>query len=122
MAIKNLFNFYKDTDYRTIDIMYKHNLISNELYDKYHSKFTNIKLIISFCTYDYIDLAEIWVAELSKLNITNYVIISADQKTNDYLTSKNINTELINYDKKESFWVYRIKVIKMFLEKKHITI
>lgn len=75
-------------------------------------------IIISFSTYDYIDLAEIWVAELSKLNITNYIIISADQKTNDYLTSKNINTELINYDKKESFWVYRIKVIKMFLEKK----
>ena len=37
-------------------------------------------LIVSFCNYDYVKLAEIWVAELSKLNITNYIIISADQK------------------------------------------
>jgi hypothetical protein len=74
-------------------------------------------LIISFCNYDYVKLAEIWVAELSKLNITNYIIISADQKTYEHLKSKNINTELRNYDTKESFWVYRIKVIQTFLEK-----
>ena len=74
-------------------------------------------IIISFCNYDYIELAEIWVTELSNLNITNYIIISADQRTYEHLKSKNINTELRNYDKKESFWVYRIKVIKNFLEK-----
>ena len=37
-------------------------------------------MIISFCNYDYVKLAEIWVAELTKLNITNYLIISADQE------------------------------------------
>lgn len=74
-------------------------------------------IIISFCNYDYVKLAEIWVAELYKINITNYVIISADEKTYDHLKSKNINTELRNYDKKESFWVYRIKVMQTFLEK-----
>ena len=106
LAIQNLYNFYKDTDYRTIEIMYKYNLISNELYHKYVSKITNKReIIISFCNYDYVKLAEIWVAELSKLNITNYVIISADQKTYDHLKSKNINTELSNHDKKESFGV-----------------
>ena len=74
-------------------------------------------LIISFCNYDYVNLAKIWLEELAKLNITNYVIISADQKTYEHLKSKNIITELRNYDKRESFWVYRIKVIQSFLEK-----
>ena len=77
----------------------------------------NHKLIISFCNHDYVELAEIWVAEIAKLNITNYIIISADQKTYEHLKSKNINTELSNHDKKESFWVYRMKVIQSFLEK-----
>ena len=29
LAIENLYNFYKDTDYKAIDIMYRYNLISN---------------------------------------------------------------------------------------------
>ena len=74
-------------------------------------------IIISFCNYDYIRLAEIWVKELNKINITNYIIISADQKTYEHFKSKNVNTELRNYDKKDSFWVYRLKVIQSFLEK-----
>ena len=121
LAIQNLYNFFKDTDYRTIEIMYKYNLISNELYHKYVSKSLIGEIIISFCNYDYVELAEIWVAEIAKLNITNYIIISADQKTFEHLKSKNINTELRNYDKKESFWVYRIKVIQSFLEKNTYT-
>ena len=58
-----------------------------------------------------------WITELSKLNITNYIIISTDQKTYEYLKSKNINTELRNYDKNETFWIYRIKILKSFFEK-----
>lgn len=73
-------------------------------------------LIISFCNYAYIKLAEIWVLELNKLNITNYVIISADQKTYEYLKSKNINTKFCYYDIKELFWVYRIKILQRFLK------
>ncbi|MAA50597.1 MAG: hypothetical protein CMP83_10535 [Gammaproteobacteria bacterium] len=83
----------------------------------YYEIIINKSLIVSFCNYDYVKLAEIWVTELSKLNITNYIIISADQKTYEHLKSKNINTELSNHDKKESFWVYRMKVIQSFLEK-----
>ena len=79
------------------------------------NKFTY--LIVSFCNYDYIKLAEIWLSELNKINIKNYLIISADKKTYLHLKSKNINTELRNYDKKESFWVYRIKVFQSLLEK-----
>ena len=33
-------------------------------------------MIISFCNYDYVKLAEIWVVELTKLNITNLNNIS----------------------------------------------
>lgn len=84
---------------------------------KIFSVLNNNYLIISFCSYDYIDLAEMWITELSKLNITNYIIISTDQKTYEYLKSKNINTELRNYDKNETFWIYRIKILKSFFEK-----
>jgi len=78
---------------------------------------SNDYLVISFCNYDYVKLAEIWITELNKINVAKYIIISADEKTYKHLKSKNINTELKNYNQKESFWVYRINIIKSFLEK-----
>jgi len=37
LAKRNLYNFYKDTDYATLDILYKYNLIDKKLYNKYYS-------------------------------------------------------------------------------------
>ena len=85
--------------------------------DNIENLINNNYLIISFCSYDYVKLAEIWVQKLVNLNITNYLIISTDKKTYNHFISKNINTELRNYNKKETFWVYRIKILKNFFEK-----
>ena len=41
LARRNLYNFYKDTDYATLDVLYKHNLIDKQLYDKYYSNIFN---------------------------------------------------------------------------------
>lgn len=112
VAIQNARNFYKATDYKTLQVMARYNLISRKLYNQY----TNRNIIISFCSYDYVDLAEIWVAELSKINITNYVIVSTDQRTHTHLASKNINTTLVKFNNKESFWLYRIKTLQTFLK------
>ena len=50
--------------------------------------------IVSFCSFDYVEVAQNWVSHLSMHNITNYVIITMDDETYDYLNDRNINTKL----------------------------
>lgn len=37
IAIKNLLNFYKDTDYKTLEILHKYNFIEKKLLDEYYT-------------------------------------------------------------------------------------
>lgn len=74
-------------------------------------------LILSFCNYDYIELAIHWINSLKELNVNNYLIISTDNKTFDSLKSKNIKTELFIYNNAQSFWEYRINVINEYLKR-----
>lgn len=45
-------------------------------------------IIISFCNFQYKKLAEIWVNELKKLDINNYIIISTGKKHTHILNLK----------------------------------
>ena len=42
LAIENLYHFYKETDYKSLKLMYQHNLIPKDLYEKYISTPLNI--------------------------------------------------------------------------------
>jgi hypothetical protein len=55
----------------------------------------NTPLIISFCNWNYSKVALNWVAYLEKLGITNYLIVSLDKKTEDFLRENSINTKLM---------------------------
>ena len=52
--------------------------------------------IVSFCSFDYVVVAENWVRYLSKHNIKNYIIIAMDNETYNYLDDRKINTKLIH--------------------------
>lgn len=72
----------------------------SEFYDLVSKRAQNNRIIISFTNFGFVDLADNLIACFQKLSITNYVMVALDQKSFDYLTSKNIPTHLIHLEKK----------------------
>ena len=64
-------------------------MVLKEEVDKYAK---NELLVVSFCNKLYKRIALNWVAYLKKLDIENYVIVSADRETEKFLIGNNINT------------------------------
>jgi hypothetical protein len=52
-------------------------------------------LIVSFCSFDLVNIAMNWVAFLKDHKIENYLIVSMDQETFDFLIQQKVNTKFI---------------------------
>ena len=68
------------------------NVVLKEEVDKYAK---NELLVVSFCNRLYKRVALNWVAYLKRLGITNYLIVSLDSETKNFLDENNINTKLM---------------------------
>ncbi len=79
--------------------------------------------IVSFCSFDYTEVAQNWVYYLNKHNIKNYVIIAMDEETYDYLNDNNINTRLVHgkiLKKSGTGWKFRFQTILKLLKEGNI--
>lgn len=72
---------------------------------------SNNNIIVTFSDCNYRNLAIVFAEHLDKLNIKNYIIISADQIVYEHLKNANINTFLIPKIE-DNFWIYRTNIIK----------
>jgi hypothetical protein len=78
----------------------------------------NELLVVSFCNKLYKRIALNWVAYLKKLNIENYVIVSADRETEKFLLDNNINTIYIRGTlprQSKKGWRWRTEQLSRFL-------
>lgn len=75
-------------------------------------------LIISFCSFDYRELALIWVSKLQNINVSNYIIIATDEKTYRFLVKHKVNTKLCVKNVSDTFWIYRMNVLHTFFMEK----
>lgn len=76
-------------------------------------------LIVSFCNWNYSRVALNWVAYLRKLEIERYLIISLDEKTEEFLLKNGINTKLIRGEilkKSGTGWRWRFQQTYNFLK------
>ena len=79
--------------------------------------------IVSFCSFDYVEVAQNWVSHLSMHNITNYVIIAMDDETYDYLNDRNINTKLVHgkiLKRSGTGWKFRFQTMYELLKEGNI--
>ncbi len=77
----------------------------------------NNTVVIAFGDIRYINVIEEWLKRIVKLQVRNYVFISLDDETQNYLVSRGYNTSLVPYKGNlGEFWVFRLKVIRRLLE------
>ena len=79
--------------------------------------------IVSFCSFDYVVVAENWVRYLSKHNIKNYIIIAMDNETYNYLDDRKINTKLIHgkiLKRSGTGWKFRFQTMYELLKEGNI--
>ena len=76
--------------------------------------------IIVFANYNYLPVLENWIIAIQKTGITNYLIISLDEKLHLYLRQRSIHTLLrpceLDLGK---LWIHRVEVILEFIAKGH---
>jgi hypothetical protein len=96
-------------------IYLKYTIILMEIIDQI--KDTNNNVIITFCNQKYIKLGKLWINELKKINVHNFLIVSCDILTYRFFKKLKCNTMLCEYNNKESFWVYRIAIITDIIKK-----
>jgi len=90
-------------------------MVLKEEVDKYAK---NELLVVSFCNKLYKRIALNWVAYLKKLNIENYVIVSADRETEKFLLKNNVNTIYIRGTlprQSKKGWRWRTEQLSRFL-------
>ena len=79
--------------------------------------------IVSFCSFDYVEVAQNWVRYLDKHNITNYIIIAMDVETYDYLDEHEINTKLVHgkiLKRSGTGWKFRFQTMYELLKEGNI--
>jgi hypothetical protein len=76
----------------------------------------NENYIIVFANYNYLLVLENWLEAVRRIDVSNFIIISLDEKLHNYLTDKNINSRLrpceLDLGK---LWIHRIEVIEELL-------
>ena len=75
--------------------------------------------IISFCSFDYIEVAKNWVQYLPNHNIENYVIVAMDTETYNHLLEQKINTKLVHGEilkRSGTGWKFRFQTMYEMLK------
>jgi len=75
--------------------------------------------IISFCSFDYVEVAKNWVQYLSNHNIENYVIVALDTETYNHLLKQKINTKLVHGEilkRSGTGWKFRFQTMYEMLK------
>ena len=111
LSIKNDFDFYLNNK------LLKYEFVKNK-YEINNIEFhQNSKIfVVSFCSFEYVELAKIWVKNIKGNNLIDYIVIACDKKAHIKLITENINTVLKEYNKAETFWSYRLNVINSFIQ------
>lgn len=75
--------------------------------------------IISFCSFDYVEVAKNWVQYLCSHNIENYVIVAMDTETYNHLLEQEINTKLVHGEilkRSGTGWKFRFQTMYEMLK------
>ena len=74
-------------------------------------------VIVVFANYQYARILENWIAAISRLGISNYMVVALDVRLHDYLKNNGVKSVLRECDEDlGNIWVHRVKVIQELLE------